>query len=280
MVAGQLWLMTKEAGYLRDLHRILFTGLRHNQYANGGFGTTSCLGSRRRQDDSVDHSPQAVLRRGEEATWCCSMRGASALAFAAQMSWCTDGERLIAPIAIPGTATVQLNQGLLVLRQTTDYPYEGRVRIEVLRSEVNAPVPLAFFLPDADGSGDCHLRCDGKELAWTWRDGFVEAMVPLRAGAILDLEFALQPRIEALEVPERLPGHVRLMHGPLMLGCADHDRTEPGPPSTWTYQGGGTYRTASGLTLAPLGMRSYRDQEDSLRRPTRFLFQDPAGGRA
>jgi DUF1680 family protein len=196
------------------------------------------------------------------------------------MSWCTDGERLIAPIAIPGTATVQLNQGSLVLRQTTNYPYEGRVRIEVLRSEVNVPAPLAFFLPDADGSGDCHMYCEGKELDRTWHDGFAEVTVPLRTGTILVLESALQPRIESLEVPERLPGHVRLMHGPLMLGSAASDRTEPGPPSTWTYQGRGTYRTASGLTLAPLGMRSYRDQEDSLKRPTRFLFQDPAGGRA
>ncbi len=209
MVATQLWQRTGEASYLEDAHRIWFNGVGRGQRGNGGFGTDTCAGF-----------GQAWLRvRSYEAYFCCTMRGGEGLARAAQSLYFTRAAQggtgeVTVPFFSDSEATVDLGGGPMKLRQTTEYPYAGRVRIEVVSAPERAgAVTLRLFRPEwAQGP---RVTVNGAGVNAAAADGFVTVRVTPKAGDVVAYEFG--NRVGARDVAA-MPGYFAMEAGPLVLG--------------------------------------------------------------
>ena len=69
ILAVNLWRYTGKPSYLEDAQLIYYNGIGATQRYNGGFGCNSCSGA---------GSP-LLLRKVQEAHWCCTMRGGEGL---------------------------------------------------------------------------------------------------------------------------------------------------------------------------------------------------------
>ncbi len=120
------WQLTGNADYLKDAHLIYCNALGHGQRANGGFGCDTCVGA------EIPILRISVI----EAHWCCTMRGGEGLARAIQyLAFQAPGA-----IYLPFFSDCELNltgtAGPLNLKETTRYPFEGQVELQVLEGSV------------------------------------------------------------------------------------------------------------------------------------------------
>jgi len=269
ILAGQLWQFTGEAGFLDDFHLIFYNGLRHNQFPNGGFGVATCLGT----GGNIFHLKQ--IEDMAEATWCCTMHGANGLAWAAQSTYFLDGNRIVVPHYTPSTAELHFRAGDLTLKQTTEYPYAGKVRLDVTRSTSAGEKQLRFFIPSWVRADALQLSLNQKQAPGEVNGSFVTLATALKEGDVIELTFELRLRKETLLVPERAPGYCRYFHGPVMLGCVTDDEVVIDPQDEWAYRGQGVYEIiAKKVTLAPLSFQSYKSMDEARRMKVQFLFRD------
>jgi hypothetical protein len=230
ILAVQLWRVTGTAAYLEDAHLILYNGLLPGQTRDGGFGTGPCVGA------------HGICRaKGHsEAPFCCSMRGGEGLARAIQFSYFLSSDAVTFAFYTDGSAMLRFTDGSCKVRQTTGYPYAGTVRLEFLESdfrgydaskgESSGEKRLRFFLPSWAVASSLKVTVDGR-LATPRRDGsFAEISVRPTVGTIVELAFEQvsgpRPALHA----DRSPGAVRHFRGPLLLGSASEDGSEPLTP--------------------------------------------------
>lgn len=206
MVATQLWQHTKKNVYIQDAHKIYYNGLGHTQRTNGGFGLDNCPGA---TDNTL-----RVLE--DEAYWCCTMRGGEGLARAIQYNYFTGANKVIIPFFHSGTATIELNNQKLSLKQTSTYPYEGRVSLEVLSDVAGKEKTISLFLPD--NATEPQIKLNGKEQAITRQNGMVNATFQLAKGDKIDYLFTMQATLTNLVKHSDSSSLQRVMYGPLVLG--------------------------------------------------------------
>lgn len=207
MVATMLWQHTGRAAYLEDAHRIWLNGVSRGLRNHGGFGTDTCAG----------FGTPWLRVRSYEAYFCCTMRGGEGHARAAQYLYFTRPGELTVPFFAESDATVDLGDGPLRLRQTTSYPYEGTVRIEVVSAaRTHRPVKLRLFAPQWCSAQTVSL--DGKPLAVTRTNGFLETTIQPRAGSVIVLDQHLSVGPGEPVNPAGLPGYFTVEAGPLLLG--------------------------------------------------------------
>jgi len=253
-VTLRLWQLTGKVEYLEDAQLILFNGLLANQ-KDGDFGTNNCVGPNR----------ETFLRDGpyRRATWCCSVHAGKGFARTMQYSQFLLDDGLA--VTIPGNNTVaaRLPGGDLVVRQRTGYPYEGGARYEVLASDSAEERRLSVFIPSWVAPESVSVRVNGRPFAARAAEGFVTVRRAMRQGDAIEIDFPSSFRCAPLLYPERLPGHHRYFHGPLLLGADAHggqinqgfngeERRLP-LGSEFEALGSGAYRAKSnGALLLPL----------------------------
>jgi hypothetical protein len=206
MVATQLWQRTGDASYLEDAHRIWFNGVGRGQRGNGGFGTDTCAGF---------GTPWTRVR-SYEAYFCCTMRGGEGFARATQYLYFTRAGELTIPFFSSSDATVDVGHGPMNLAQTTEYPYNGKVRIDVVKAGRTAPMTLRLLAPEWV-SGQ-RLTINGTAVSTTVADGFLVAKIAPKTGDVLVLDQQL--KVGAVEPVNAagLPGYFAVEAGPVMLG--------------------------------------------------------------
>lgn len=152
IVAVQLWRYTGEATYLEDAHRIYYNGLSVDQRSNGGFGCNNC--------PSGTNPFQTIVF--QEATQCCTMRGADGLAKAAQYCFFKSDAGVIVPFYQDARATLRWGEQSLTLLETTGYPWQGNVRLEVTAAQGDEPRTLSLFAPPGPSarSSSSMARCN------------------------------------------------------------------------------------------------------------------------
>lgn len=294
MLATQLWQQTGEAPYLEDAHRIWYNGLGRGLRTNGGFGTDTCPG----------HSP-FVRVRSYEAYFCCTMRGGEGHARAAQYLYFTRpaGPSHPAEVNVPffseSTVTLRLDarptsldssdaaSSSLTLRQTTQYPYSGAVRLEFLATSVRAPMRLRLFAPE--WTSDHRIVYNGKPASFAREGGFLVLQLAPRAGDVLTLNQALRiaPRSSISSVTA--PDSYVFEAGPLVLGfkppqaeSATLRAPDPTPiaiPRTVTLQPSdipGRYRVGpTGQILSPINdLNTTADPNPKLAHPRQIVFRE------
>lgn len=274
-LAVQLWTATGDAELLEEAHRVFYNGFYHAQRPNGGFGCDLCVGAR----------GERVLAAHEffEAPWCCSMRGAEGLTRAAQYGWFVAADTLTLPFYFGGTATVRFADGAVQFEQESAYPLEGRVRLRVTAvaaasGNVSAKT-LRFFAPSWSPAASFAATRNGAPLAVDGSaERFAAVTVPLMAGDVIDVAFAVNFSALPLQNPARQPGQRRFAHGPLFLGsdaraASAGDEPAFGSAAEFTALGGARYRCVrTGRELAPLPVLVDLTDADAKARRTQMVF--------
>lgn len=209
IIAVQLWRFTGEATYLEDAHRIYYNGLSVNQRSNGGLGCNSC--------PSLEKPFLTVI--SQEATQCCTMRGADGLTKAAQYCFFKNEKGVIVPFYQNAEATLRWGKQALTLLETTGYPWQGEVRLEVTAAQGDEPRTLSLLIPS--WAERPVLRLNGQVLSVTSHGGFLDVSRRWRAGDVVELSFeqsvAAKAPVNRVNGADR--GDYRTFHfGPLMLG--------------------------------------------------------------
>lgn len=215
MVATQIWQHTGEAGYLEDAHRIWFNAVGRGLRANGGFGTDTCPGV-----------TPFVRVRSYEAYFCCTMRGGEGHARAAESLYFTRPgvNGAASEVAVPffenSTATLELPEGQITLRQRTTYPYGGEVGLEVVSSTVQGPIRVRMLAPEWTSKHRVVVAgAAGKALQFRRDGGFVSLeLTPAMKGIELEFDLRVGAREPISAVTRR--EYVAFEAGPLVLGYA------------------------------------------------------------
>ncbi|MDO4757502.1 MAG: glycoside hydrolase family 127 protein, partial [Parabacteroides sp.] len=194
LLAFKLWEHTGKLKFLEDAHLIWYNAICHAQRANGGFGCDACPGEASGPDIRV---------RIEEAHWCCSMRGAEGLATAVKsLAYSIDGS-----VYLTG-----FHEGVLLVDETqlkisSDYPFSGKLELEVLQGKIKAD-QLKIFIPH-------WMKLDTQKPL---EDGFLVVDETLREGEKLVVSYSFEPREEScINVENTSDNVVRKLVGPLVL---------------------------------------------------------------
>ncbi|MEE4540372.1 hypothetical protein V2S66_00125 [Streptomyces sp. V4-01] len=220
ILALGLWRTTGEVRYLDDAHAIEHNGLGHAQKPHGGFGLDTVTGPGRPWLSNVHM----------DAAWCCSMRGAVALAEVRERGYRVlpggpdaepdAGSGLNArpdtvSVDLPrdGTTRLDLPGGRLVLRQRTGWPVTGRTELEVLRSSVAGRVRFVFPLPSWADPAATRTTAGG-------RGAVVEAPGVLLAAPAAGDRYTVEFPVRTRATQESDDGRAAaLRHGSLLLGA-------------------------------------------------------------
>lgn len=84
IIAVELWKKTGRTEYLEEAHSIYYNAIGYAQKPHGGFGCDCCVGA----------GGPDLFNQVYDVTWCCNMRGAVGLAYAAQHALLVDDSTL------------------------------------------------------------------------------------------------------------------------------------------------------------------------------------------
>ncbi|QGQ98268.1 hypothetical protein EHS13_26985 [Paenibacillus psychroresistens] len=268
MVAVGLWKHTAKIAYLDIAHHILFNGLGYGQRPNGGFGCDVCAGA---------HNLMLSPKSEElfEAFWCCTMRGAEGLSQALEYSYHAAGNQISIPFYEDSLAQFQSEHGAISLKQTTAYPIEGVVQIEVVESSLTQPITIRLYIPSWTKPASVSLQIDGINVHGQLEDGFISITGPFAQGSIIKLTFNIQLRREKSIGHHSLEGIHSYRHGVLLLGIDS-------PESVVSFEenpaieplGNGIYRLAgSEILLTPINDMIDKPFEAAVANRKQVLFR-------
>ncbi|MBQ9659834.1 MAG: glycoside hydrolase family 127 protein [Bacteroidales bacterium] len=201
MVAVQLWQHTGDPAYLDQAELIYYNGLCHTQRANGGFGCDFC--------PSLHTGRTDIAVRTDEASWCCTMRGAEGLSSAANYAFFRQGKDLI----LPFWRDCVLNLDGFELVEQTNYPFDpehGQIVLSVERASASV---RALRLRRPYGAADLQVTVNGKPVPAVFEGGFLRIARKWQAGDKVRMDFTL-----AAVDQEPEPGAVKRLVGPLLYG--------------------------------------------------------------
>jgi len=202
MVATQLWQVTGKTDYLEEAHKIYYNGICHAQHANGGFGLNECSGSH-----------DAFLKmKAPEAWWCCTMRGSEGLFRASEYSFMHSGDTLIMPFF--NDAQIEFGDGTFNVK--TEYPYEGAVKITVVKAP-HKGIAISLFKPSWSGPAAVTLNDKAQDV--TEKDSFIIFDGRLRSGDTLVYKFSQQPYFVPTHNKNTIAGYQKIYQGPLILAA-------------------------------------------------------------
>ncbi|QDU72640.1 glycoside hydrolase family protein [Mucisphaera calidilacus] len=250
MVAEHLWQAKGQFRHLKALHGIWYSGLGHAQRCNGGYGCDSCVGVRGHH----------VGISTPEAPWCCTMRGADGLAYAAASALRVVDKQISLGLLESVQAELSLGGERLQLKIDSGYPREGRLVVEVLSSSISESI--CWRLPVLDDE-DPIIRIDGiahpVERVGQWS---VFEFMP-KAGSRIECTWRMAWTLDAWSHDS---DRVRIQWGPLVLGSYSMpwligdqlhpERLEVSEPATLIDR-------VSGAVLRPLDDMVHRSMPDS-----------------
>lgn len=263
ILAVWLWRLTGVPQYMADAHHIFYNALGHALRAEGCFGTDFCLGAVPPEEDGgvASHDPLVLQPRTYEVYWCCTMRGGEFFARACEAMFFSRGKEIWLPMYHNGTAQF----GGLLVRETSAYPYNGSVRLEVLKAPSKTARTLRFFIPPWKTQRPV-VQLNGKKVASRMSKGFLVVSVSLRKGDVVEVEFGAGLHVVKPHNENTVKGVHAFYHGPMLLAANQPSRpAEEGVPAPallgelpvrtkFEPLGRGKYRVKSSpeLVLAPV----------------------------
>lgn len=209
MLAMQLWQHTGKTVYLEDAEHIYYNALCHTQRYNGGFGCDNCPGK-------AQQTPFLKIH-GDEAHWCCSMRGGEGLSRVAQYSCYKMGNTAFLTSLHSADYSLRLKSGRFDFKEQTDYPFEGKTRLTVTRNTAGN-VGLRIFLPT--WTSNHSLLVNGRKQTVKRVGGFAEVRRSFKKGDVVELTFKETLDFSKSSDPNLSDFYqLRPFYGPLMLGA-------------------------------------------------------------
>lgn len=205
--------VTGDVSYTERAERNLLNAVFFNQFASGGFGTWNC--------DRENGYPGRVEVGSGEAYWCCCFHGVRGLYEALTHLYTWDDAAVQANLFFP--STVRLPQlGGVTIRQETDYPRVGRVRLCITAPQKSE---FALRLRVPAWARQPTLAVNGAPVAVEPEGGYCTIRRTWGSADVVEFGFAMGLRLEEPSgpvAPQRLqPGAemegVSLWWGPLLM---------------------------------------------------------------
>ena len=161
-----------------------------------------------------DYSDTAIKAfRGEK--WpCCSGTFIQLAADYGISAWLVDGAKVYANLYVPSTLTAKAGDLPLTIRQTTTYPLDGRIQLNIDPKRAGR-FDLMLRIPAWAGPAT-RIAINGHPFAGAALPGaFAEISRAWRAGDVVTIDFDMTPRLESLDAAH--PQVAALVTGPLVL---------------------------------------------------------------
>ena len=203
-IARSLLQITRDSRYGDSMERVLYNTI---------------LGAKDTRPDGEtfyysDYSTTATKAfRGEK--WpCCSGTFIQLAADYGISAWLVDGAKIHANLYIPSTLTTEAGGLPLTIRQTTAYPLEGRIQLNIDPARVGR-FDLMLRVPEWAGAAT-RITINGRPFAGAIRPGtFAELSRIWRPGDVVTIDLDMTPRLESLDAAH--PRVAALVTGPLVL---------------------------------------------------------------
>ena len=172
---------------------------------------------------------------------CCPTNLARLIPQVGGLAYALSADKLLVNLYVSGKATFETGGGVRVsLKQETDYPWSGRVRLTVSPAQpyefalcmripgwtLGRPVPSDLYRFADAASAPATLTINGESVdASPGRDGYLHLRRRWESGSVLELDLPMVPRrVYAHDKVEEDRGKAALMRGPLVycLEAADH----------------------------------------------------------
>lgn len=203
-IARALLQITRDSRYGDSMERVLYNTI---------------LGAKDTRPDGEtfyysDYSATATkVFRGEK--WpCCSGTFIQLAADYGISAWLVDGAKVYANLYVPSTLTAKAGDLPLTIRQTTTYPLDGRIQLNI-DPERAGRFDLMLRIPAWAGPAT-RIAINGRRFSGAARPGtFAEISRAWRAGDVVTIDFDMTPRLESLDAAH--PQVAALVTGPLVL---------------------------------------------------------------
>ena len=151
---------------------------------------------------SIPQAVDYIYKVSDDAVWC-GMYGAS-------------------------EAGIKLENGAaFTLEQTTDYPWDGKIRIAVTKSESDTPFTIKVRVPGWVESGTIEFAGNIRNLTAADADSYIDIPITKAEGAVVDILFDMPVQyIEAHPKVEEDTAQVCVMRGPLLYCVESPDFDE------------------------------------------------------
>jgi len=237
-IANALWnqrmfLLHGDAKYIDVLERIAYNGFLSGIAISG--------------DEFFYPNPLASRGGYKRSKWfgcsCCPVNDVRFIPEIAEYIYATRGNELFVNLFIGSTADVKLDAGSVRIKQTTGYPWNGKVRLEIVGNggkpqsfalkvrvpgwAVDRPVPGDLY-SYAEAAGNkaaiagLNPKLNGKKLkASESKDGYMTVKRKWKAGDVVELEFPMSVhRVKAHPEVQADKGRFAVERGPLVY-CAE-----------------------------------------------------------
>lgn len=222
----RMFLATGDAAYLDVMERILYNGFLSGVSVDGDeFFYTNPLVS----DGDTARSEYFDVA-------CCPANLARTMALLPGFIYATEGDTIYVNLFVGSEATIELPEGSVRIRQETDYPWDGHVRITVDPARtmdlhlavripgwsVGRPVPSDLYTFAADGDADvarprAFLGSASMEIRVLTQGDFVHFERTFVPGDVVELDLPMPVRrVAAHDEIEDNAGRIALQRGPLV----------------------------------------------------------------
>lgn len=145
ILANQLYEETKDVKYITISHKIYYNAFMFAQRKNGGFGGDQCV--------TIENPDLSV--NNYEAYWCCTMRGSEGVFNLVEQQYYIEDKTVY--VTLYNSNEVSLFNGKLLIKQTTKYPYEDKVRLEIVKCEIY-DIKLMLFIPKSNKDSNLEVE--------------------------------------------------------------------------------------------------------------------------
>lgn len=154
---------------------------------------------------------------------CCPPNVARLLASLGQYIYTVRGDTVYTHLYIGGTAEIGLDGGRLVLRQETDYPWDGKIAITV-ESAPETEAGLALRLPGWCERAEIAVNGVSEDVRSLESDGYIRIRRRWQPGDRIDLTLAMPvSRVYGHPSVRHTAGKVALQRGPLVYCLEEAD---------------------------------------------------------
>ena len=226
----RMFLATGDSRYEDVLERALY---------NGVISGVSLSGDRFFYDN-----PLESMGQHERQAWfgcaCCPGNVTRFMASVPNYMYATQGKDIFVNLYIQSTAHLSTSQNKMEIRQTTDYPWDGKIRMTVhpekkqtfaLRCRIpgwaqDRPVPTDLYHYTGKGKGYT-IQVNGKDAEFRVENGYAVILRKWKKGDTVELDFPMDVRrVEARGEVEDDWGKAAIERGPIVYCIEDKDQPD------------------------------------------------------
>ena len=171
---------------------------------------------------------------------CCPGNVTRFMASDPNYMYATQGKDVFVNLYIQSTAHLSTSQNKMEIRQTTDYPWDGKIRMTVhpekkqtfaLRCRIpgwaqDRPVPTDLYHYTGKGKGYT-IQVNGKDAEFRVENGYAVILRKWKKGDTVELDFPMDVRrVEARGEVEDDRGKAAIERGPIVYCIEDKDQPD------------------------------------------------------